>query len=356
MTPEEQEELLVLGRTVDEVLAAAGDEVTPEEAWEALAELGMTAVGLPEELGGSGGDVVQAAAVLRAVAYRCAPAPVAESAWGGSWLLARAGLPVPECPAVALWVGADVEVASSGGTTRIRGTVRAVAGARCADLLVVAVPNEAGAALVRLTTDNVTLVPGADLAGLPLDDVCLDVEVLDAELVAVPVTRDDFDLRVAVARLVQITGAAARAADLVLDHVRTREQFGRPLARFQVVQGRAATIASSTRLLDAAADLAVESIASIDRPDGDEADLRAARLRAVLAVATAYDAVGEVAAHSHQLLGAMGFTTEHPLYRSTTRMWSWREEAGGQRRWLAQAAEALLADQGRDAWAQLADR
>jgi hypothetical protein len=38
---------------------------------------------------------------------------------------------------------------------------------------------------------------------------------------------------------------------------------------------------------------------------------------------------------AHQLHGAVGFTHEHQLHRFTTRLWSWRDEYGGEREWAA---------------------
>ena len=46
--------------------------------WGALAEAGLTGVGLPEESGGSGGELADAVAIVRTLAAGAAAVPVAE--------------------------------------------------------------------------------------------------------------------------------------------------------------------------------------------------------------------------------------------------------------------------------------
>jgi acyl-CoA dehydrogenase len=61
-----------------------------------------------------------------------------------------------------------------------------------------------------------------------------------------------------------------------------------------------------------------------------EADPGAATFAVAAAKAAAAESAGVVAAIGHQIHGAMGLTIEHPLCRSTTRLWSWREEYGNE--------------------------
>src|SRR3954465_12621282 len=70
--------------TVRDILAAHEPFVlTPERPWDAglwasLAEAGLTGVGLPEDLGGSGGELADAVAVVATLARGAAAVPVAE--------------------------------------------------------------------------------------------------------------------------------------------------------------------------------------------------------------------------------------------------------------------------------------
>jgi hypothetical protein len=98
----------------------------------------------------------------------------------------------------------------------------------------------------------------------------------------------------------QIAGASRAMLELARRHALEREQFGRPIARFQAVRHR---------LADAL--VAVESA---------EAALTAARQEpgpetAALAKAVAGRTAQTVARHCQQVLAGIGFTMEHPFHR-----------------------------------------
>ena len=74
--------------------------LTPERRWDdglwsALAESGLTGVGLPEELGGSGGELADAVAIVRTLASGAAAVPVAEQLLVAGPAVIAAGLTLP---------------------------------------------------------------------------------------------------------------------------------------------------------------------------------------------------------------------------------------------------------------------
>ncbi|HEX8106320.1 MAG TPA: acyl-CoA dehydrogenase family protein, partial [Kofleriaceae bacterium] len=80
----------------------------------------------------------------------------------------------------------------------------------------------------------------------------------------------------------------------------------------------------------------------------------------LLEVASAKIRVGEAAAAgaaiAHQVHGAIGFSTEHPLHRFTRRLWAWRDDYGSETVWAARLG-AHVAERGGDAlWPMLAAR
>src|SRR4051812_23916016 len=96
--------------TVRDILSAHEPFVlTPDRPWDAglwtaLAEAGLTGVGLPEEAGGSGGELADAVAVVATLAAGAAAVPVAEQLLvaGPSLVAAGGGAnPVPEARAIA---------------------------------------------------------------------------------------------------------------------------------------------------------------------------------------------------------------------------------------------------------------
>ncbi|GAA2579891.1 acyl-CoA dehydrogenase family protein [Actinomadura fulvescens] len=286
----------LLEETAHAVLATGGP-------WPALEEAGLTGIGVPEDAGGSGGTLAEAAAVLRIAAYHAAPVPLAETAWLAGPLLASAGLPLP-----------------AGPLTAVVGEPRRVPYARSARRLVVL---DAGRVSV-FDLARAGITPGANLAGEPRDDVSL-ASVRPEATAPTSLTAADVRLRGALARAVQLTGAARRALDLTVRYAGEREQFGRPIGRFQAVQQQLAELAGEV----AVADVAVR--AAVGTPD-DPVAVAAAK-------ANASRAAGTVAAIAHQIHGAIGVTEEHELRRATLRLWSWREEYGDEHHWAGVLGE-----------------
>jgi acyl-CoA dehydrogenase len=110
--------------------------------------------------------------------------------------------------------------------------------------------------------------------------------------------------------------------ELVVDHATTREQFGRALMRFQAVQQLVATIAAESALVRAAASGAIDAVMRED-VSGPRSCM------AILAAASCAAHSGSVVVrNAHQVLGAIGYTQEHPLHHFTNRVLDWRSETG----------------------------
>jgi hypothetical protein len=98
----------------------------------------------------------------------------------------------------------------------------------------------------------------------------------------------------------QIAGACRTMLDLARTHALEREQFGRPIARFQAVRHRLAEVLVAVEALEAALAAA-----------RDEPIPETAALAKVVAGRTAQT----VARHCQQVLAGIGFTTEHRFHR-----------------------------------------
>jgi alkylation response protein AidB-like acyl-CoA dehydrogenase len=98
----------------------------------------------------------------------------------------------------------------------------------------------------------------------------------------------------------QAAGACRAMLELARTHALEREQFGRPIARFQAVRHRLADALVAVEALEAA-------LAAARDEAGPET--------AALAKAVAGRASRAVARHAQQVLAGIGFTTEHPFHR-----------------------------------------
>ena len=145
-------------------------------------------------------------------------------------------------------------------------------------------------------------------------------------------------------------GALGRALELAIDHVNTREQFGRTLANFQSVQQALAQLACEVAAVDVAAFALADRL---DRVNGemDQApfELAAAKLRT-------NRAIGSGTAIAHQMHGAIGFTADYPLHRFTTALMRWRSEGGNDAHWARVLGEQAVAFGGAGLWAEMTAR
>jgi alkylation response protein AidB-like acyl-CoA dehydrogenase len=99
-------------------------------------------------------------------------------------------------------------------------------------------------------------------------------------------------------------GACQRILDLVIEHVKQRQQFGVAIGSFQAVQHKTVDMHVATERARALCYFAALTIA---------ADDPRRRLAAAMAKAAAGECQALVFRHGLQLFGAMGFTWEHDL-------------------------------------------
>jgi acyl-CoA dehydrogenase len=179
--------------------------------------------------------------------------------------------------------------------------------------------------VAQVPADALHVLPGTNLAAESRDTVVLDGVVLSSDqVVAAPegVSAEGLRLRGALARAASAAGALVRVSDLTVGYTRTREQFGRPLARFQAVQRHMVRIVE--RAQEAA--IAAEAAAFNAQPDPDFFDVAAAKI-------VAGESATLATAAAHQAHGAIGMTKEYELGQVTRRLWAWRDEFGSEAYW-----------------------
>lgn len=310
--------------------------------WQRLEEAGLTRVGVEERLGGSGGELTDAAAVLRIAAAHAAPVPLAEALFPVAAGCTAAGLVVPDGPATAV-CSPGLTLRPDGEDAILAGTARRVPYARVCDRVLV-VSEYAGAALAALVDPaHCRLARIDNLAGEPRDDLTADEVRIPGSDVrqAPPHTIVHIRRMGALARAVQLAGALQALLELTVRYAGEREQFGRPIGRFQAVAHRAAELAALAAAADAAARAAVTAVA---------ADPSTAAPAIAAAKARTSTAAGPAARIAHQLHGAIGFTQEHHLHHLTRRVWSWREECGSGEHWAQELGHTVLAGGADQLW------
>ena len=327
------------------VMARAADGDADPTAWKVLDELGFTSLTMPTELGGSGGDLCDAAAVTETAAL--AKIPLGEALFLAGPLLAAANLQWPDGMTTA--ANAPAVTVDDGGGPRLSGRVPRVPWLRCAQRVVLALGDDADSSAVAVVDTGavgVTIKPGTNLAGEQRDDLLLDrVEPLMAARLPAQWDPQRVHQLGATCRASQMAGAARQALELTTVHVSQRVQFGRPLVKFQAVQHMLAQLAADVATVRMAADTAV--LAMREQPTNAGALVAAAK-------AEASTLARSIAATSHQLHGALGFSQEHALGACTRRLWAWREEFGNEAVWQRRLADDVSAAPG-GLWPLLTD-
>ncbi|MGY1643535.1 acyl-CoA dehydrogenase family protein [Geodermatophilus sp. SYSU D00703] len=327
-----------------------------ERLWATLAETGLTGVGLPEEAGGSGGELADAVAIVATLAKGAAAVPVAEQLLVAAPALLAAGLELPpvEQPLTVAVDGAvqaePVDDGDGPGRWTLTGTATDVAWsgvARHVAVLAAAPPGIEGAVLALVDTAGLAASEARNLAGEPRGSLVLDSAPARAALLA-PARAAAVRARYALARAVQLAAASEQVLSWTVQYAGERQQFGRPLARFQAIQMELAQMAGEVTAAGALVDAAVQRLAAAADPAAPDVTLAAAAAKV-----RAGAAVEVVARLAHQVHGAIGFTQEHRLHHLTRRCWSWRDEAGGERTWAEVLGAGLLADGDDDLWPAL---
>ncbi|MGY1665969.1 acyl-CoA dehydrogenase family protein [Geodermatophilus sp. SYSU D00696] len=341
--------------TVREILAGhepfvlTAERPWDEGLWTDLAEAGLTGVGLPEEAGGSGGELADAVAVVRTLAAGAGAVPVAEQLLvaGPAVLAAGLALPSPEEPLTVAVDGAvTAEPSDDGdgpGRFVLTGTATDVPWAGVARHVAVLAGPPAGiegAVLAVVDAAGLDASRAVNLAGEPRGSLVLDGVGVPGALLS-PAQADLVRARYALARAVQVAAALEQVLAWTVQYAGERVQFGRPLGKFQAIQVELAQMAGEVTATAALVDAAVQAL---DR-DADTVVLAAAAAKV-----RAGEAVGTVAKLAHQVHGAIGFTQEHRLHHLTRRCWSWRDEAGTELAWSRALGAGLVAAAPDDVW------
>jgi acyl-CoA dehydrogenase len=293
--------------------------------WEQLDDNGFGAVLTASESGDPG--VEDLWAVAESVGRRGAAIPIVEAN------VARFALAVADDPNVSAGVPTIVRLRrgaldQSGNGARVDGLVRDVPWGSLGGPVVLL--HEAGendlVGVVDSTLCHVVAV--SSVADEPRAHI-----TLPAQIVTMRSVEPRLGQLLSLAQTARILGGARAALSLTVRYSREREQFGRPIGRFQAISHQLAQLGGAVEMLGAM----VERLAAdVGTPYGPLA-ARAAKLCAADAIAQAVD-VG------HQVHGAIGVTTEYGLARHTGQLLAWSEELGSSREDAAALGRAAHGD------------
>lgn len=267
----------------------AENGVDPTPLWKTYVDAGWTELADPE-------NAVELAIVLEELGRATDPTPFLATLTQFAPLAGERF--DPQQAGTAVYDGISAHRDADGWL--LTGTARYVLDGDRAERL--AVVTDAGVFIVdadQLTTRRTAVFdPVLHIAEVSL----VDVHLPDTARVKVDVERARHVALTGMA--IATVGACQRILDLVLEHVKQRQQFGVAIGSFQAVQHKAVDMHVATERARALAYFAALTIA---------ADDPRRRLAAAMAKASAGEAQALVFRHGLQLFGAMGFTWENDL-------------------------------------------
>lgn len=304
-----------------------------KNTWSLFQENGMVAVAISEENGGAGGDLEDLLNLVRLTGKYAAPIPFAETTLA-NYMLETANLfTVEQIATYSLEEGLTVE------NNKVNGTLYNVPWARHANFLASFVQSNQGVHIALIDLSQATIEHSSNLASEPRDTVklnnteaSLSNPLTDEQILHLKAIETAF-------KIAQMTGAIEKANALSIQYSKEREQFGRPIHRFQLVQQQIVQLSGETAIAVAAFNNVCAAILAEDYFQ----EIAYARIRFE-------DAVTTITTVAHQLHAAIGTTHEHALHQYTRRLWSWRDEGPNSDFWSESIAHYLL-NNDTDLWA-----
>jgi alkylation response protein AidB-like acyl-CoA dehydrogenase len=313
-------------------LAARAAAGPPEGVWDALVHAGLVGLAVPERCGGDGIGPADAFGVLTEAGRNAVAVPALATLALGVLPVARWGTPEQQDAALTpvaaegavltaalhepsgpVTVAPRTAATGTAGGFAVSGVKTGVPYADRAHRMLVPAQLEGGygVLLVDPRGDGVTLTPEPTSGDEQRFRVALD----GAPVAAGGLLPGGADVLADLHRLAA-AGAAATADGLVTgalaltaEHVRTREQFGRPLATFQAVAQHLADVYVTSRAVHLAARAAADAVERREGPDGDavaDPEVAAAWVTAETRAAIAT---------CHHLHGGLGLDRSYPLHR-----------------------------------------
>lgn len=313
----------------------AGDDIGSgfdSALWDVLCnQVGVTAIALPEHLGGAGYGPAALGVVAHELGRALAPVPFVSSTVLATGLLIDLSTHDPDAEkrltglvegrrtAAAALTGdggiwrrsaVTLSAARSGDGWSIDGKARHVLGGTAADdLVVVAVADDETAVfLLNPECDGVHIEAETVLDGTrPMATITLNGA--SAVRLSDDGPCDDLVQRNVSTALAVLTaeqvGACERVLEVATAYARTREQFGRPIGSFQAVKHKCADMLVDLEWARSASQAALEALDTDDPAIAAEAEVRASMAKAVCA-----ESLRNAVRANVQIHGGIGFTWE----------------------------------------------
>ena len=314
-----------------------------EKLWQALDEAGMLDALASGEDGRFSG-LGDACTVLRSAGGHAIPAPVAET-MVARWIAGACDFDLDGGAVAVLPTRPDTRLMAQrkGATLVLGGNEQRVPWLSATTSAVVLAETDKGPVAAQVNITEEMRKDRKSIASEPLSLVCLDgvaaqqwVDLPKGDIAAF----EDAPRMLALLRSMMMVGAAERIVSMSVAYSADRQQFGRPISKFQAVQQNLSVLAAETAASAAITDAAVSEIMRRGEWTG-LADAACARIRLMS---------DEIARITHQVHGAIGFTQEYALHDLTRRLFAWRDDYGSGNDWAQRLGTQALNVERHELW------
>ena len=309
------------------------------DVWKILYDNGILSVAIAEKYGGAQGDIEDLIGLYYLIGKYAVPIPFVETTLANFILQRVNGEPITTS---ASYNVVDQGIMIQNG--RIKGILQHVPWARHVEQLVTIAKEDEQLVLAQVALGDQQIITEKNLAGEARDTVVLNGKVVQQFVISEQLLTE-LQAYSTAAKNAQIAGAIDKVFDLTVNYSKEREQFGRPIHRFQLVQQHIAHLAGEQAIVSSAIENV--TVALLNGQYIDETGYTTIRLE---------EAIKLVTASSHQVLAAIGVTHEHSLHQYTRRLWSWREEGLTATYWKKRLAQQLLESEEQNIWAYLTSK
>jgi alkylation response protein AidB-like acyl-CoA dehydrogenase len=303
------------------------------EHWKQYAELGWLGVSLPEDVGGLGWSIADTCVLIEALGGSIVLEPYLTTAVLGAQLVDRSGSESHRQALLPALIGGELMLAlahhepgnrydnaavattarKSGDGWVISGTKQLVYAAPSADKFIVSAKPEgaAGFALFLVERDNkglelfqYELIDGTRAADIRFKDVTVPADALFVDATKALALLDEVLDITTICATAEALGTMEAALTITSEYIKTRNQFGQPIGKFQALQHRMAEMFVETQQTRS---ILFRGLSLLDSPPDE-------RRRAVsFTKAHAGDSSFFVGANGIQLHGGYGMTEEYQI-------------------------------------------
>ena len=282
--------------------------------WAEMAELGIPGALVTEEAGGFGGAGFDIAVVFEELGRGICPEPFLGTAMA-SRLLTAAGadqealvsgetiyaVAMGEVDAPYDLDGIETEARQSGEAWALSGRKAVVYGGQAAGVFLVAAKAGGKLSLFSVKAEDAQVLPYAMMDGGGAAEVMLDGTPGALLLEDAAAAFEDARNAGIVALCAEAVGAMDVSHAMLLDYLRTRKQFGRPIGTFQVLQHRAVDMLTE---IEQARSITIAAAAALD---GADASRMASMAKNLIGRAARLNAEESIQMH-----GGIAMTWEYP--------------------------------------------